>query len=161
MLTATHRGTLLLRRPRGGIGTYQPVSGAVRGCGEGRARGIVTAMNRAISSDAEIMGGTPCLAGTRVPFQTLLDYLEGGSSLDEFLEDFPSVGRQLAVAALQHAGGWQSRRSIGAKSGDWKGKSLRLQPHFQNTENAGRVASSRDSLCTGESTRRFCSIAER
>jgi uncharacterized protein (DUF433 family) len=58
----------------------------------------------AISSDAEIMGGTPCLTGTRVPFQTLLDYLEGGNSLDEFLEDFPGVSRDLAVAALQQTG---------------------------------------------------------
>jgi uncharacterized protein (DUF433 family) len=40
-----------------------------------------------------------------VPFQTLLDYLEGGDSLEEFLVDFPSVGRELAVAALQQAGG--------------------------------------------------------
>ena len=58
-------------------------------------------MQAAISSNSEIMGGTPCLTGTRVPFQTLLDYLEGGDSLDEFLEDFPSVARELAVAALQ------------------------------------------------------------
>ena len=58
----------------------------------------------AISSDPEIMGGTPCLTGTRVPFQTLLDFLEGGDSLDVFLESFPSVSRELAVAALQHAG---------------------------------------------------------
>jgi uncharacterized protein (DUF433 family) len=61
-------------------------------------------MNPAISSDPEIMGGTPCLTGTRVPFQTLLDFLEGGDSLDDFLESFPSVSRELAVAALQHAG---------------------------------------------------------
>jgi uncharacterized protein (DUF433 family) len=58
----------------------------------------------AIISSPEIMGGTPCLAGTRVPFQTLLDYLEGGENLDEFLVDFPSVNRELAVAALQQAG---------------------------------------------------------
>ncbi len=50
------------------------------------------------------MGGTPVLAGTRVPFQTLLDYLESGAPLEEFLEDFPSVSRELAVAALQQAG---------------------------------------------------------
>ena len=50
------------------------------------------------------MGGTPCLAGTRVPFQTLLDYLEGGDSLDQFLDDFPGVRREVAVAALQQAG---------------------------------------------------------
>jgi uncharacterized protein (DUF433 family) len=57
-----------------------------------------------ITSDPEIMGGTPVLAGTRVPFQTLLDYLESGAPLEEFLEDFPSVSRELAVAALQQAG---------------------------------------------------------
>jgi uncharacterized protein (DUF433 family) len=50
------------------------------------------------------MGGTPCFAGTRVPFQTLLDYLESGQPLDEFLADFPSVTRDAAVAALQQAG---------------------------------------------------------
>lgn len=49
------------------------------------------------------MGGTPVLAGTRVPFQTLLDYLESGAPLEEFLEDFPSVSRDVAVAALQQA----------------------------------------------------------
>jgi uncharacterized protein (DUF433 family) len=58
----------------------------------------------AIISDAAIMGGTPCLAGTRVPFRTLLDYLEGGETIAEFLEDFPSVSKLLAVAALQEAG---------------------------------------------------------
>jgi uncharacterized protein (DUF433 family) len=61
-------------------------------------------MKSAITSNSEIMGGTPCLDGTRVPFQTLLDYLEGGDSLDDFLEHFPSVSRELAVAALQQAG---------------------------------------------------------
>jgi uncharacterized protein (DUF433 family) len=61
-------------------------------------------MDRAIVSSPDIMGGTPCLVGTRVPFQTLLDYLEGGESLDEFLLDFPSVSREVAVAALQQAG---------------------------------------------------------
>lgn len=61
-------------------------------------------MSSAILSNIEIMGGTPCLTGTRVPFQTLLDYLEGGDSIEDFLEDFPSVSRNLAVAALQQAG---------------------------------------------------------
>lgn len=61
-------------------------------------------MDAAITSNPAIMGGTPCLAGTRVPFQTLLDYLEGGDSLDEFLDDFPSVKRDAAVSALQQAG---------------------------------------------------------
>ena len=54
-----------------------------------------------IHSDTDIMGGTPVFVGTRVPAQTLLDYLEGGDSLDEFLEDFPSVTREQAVAALE------------------------------------------------------------
>jgi uncharacterized protein (DUF433 family) len=61
-------------------------------------------MSSAILSNAEIMGGTPCLTGTRVPFQTLLDYLEGGDSIEDFLEDFPGVSRDLAVSALQQAG---------------------------------------------------------
>jgi uncharacterized protein (DUF433 family) len=49
------------------------------------------------------MGGTPVFAGTRVPIQTLLDYLEGGHPLDEFLDDFPTVKREQAVALLEHA----------------------------------------------------------
>jgi uncharacterized protein (DUF433 family) len=57
----------------------------------------------AVHSDPEIMGGTPVFVGTRVPFQTLLDYLEAGDPLQEFLEDFPSVSRELAVAALEQA----------------------------------------------------------
>jgi uncharacterized protein (DUF433 family) len=61
-------------------------------------------MDRAIRSTPDIMGGTPCLGGTRVPFQTLLDYLEAGDSLDEFLVDFPTVPREIAVAAIQQAG---------------------------------------------------------
>ena len=56
-----------------------------------------------VHSDPEIMGGTPVFVGTRVPFQTLLDYLEGGDPLSEFLEDFPTVSRQQAVAALEQA----------------------------------------------------------
>ncbi len=57
----------------------------------------------AIHSDPEIMGGTPVFVGTRVPFQTLLDYLEGGEPLSEFLEDFPTVTPEQAIAALEQA----------------------------------------------------------
>jgi len=57
----------------------------------------------AVHSDPEIMGGTPVFVGTRVPFQTLLDYLEAGDTLDEFLDQFPTVTRALAVAALEQA----------------------------------------------------------
>jgi uncharacterized protein (DUF433 family) len=53
--------------------------------------------------DPEIMSGTPVFVGTRVPFQTLLDYLEAGQPLAEFLEDFPTVSREHAIAALEQA----------------------------------------------------------
>ncbi len=56
-----------------------------------------------IQSNPEVLGGTPVFAGTRVPFQTLLDYLEAGQPLVEFLEDFPTVTRQQAIAALEQA----------------------------------------------------------
>ncbi len=54
-------------------------------------------------SDPEIMGSTPVFRGTRVPVQTLLDYLEGGDTLDEFLDGFPGVSREQAVAFLELA----------------------------------------------------------
>ncbi len=56
-----------------------------------------------VHSDPQIMGGTPVFVGTRVPFQTLLDYLEAGDPLADFLEDFPTVSREQAVAALEQA----------------------------------------------------------
>lgn len=56
-----------------------------------------------IHSDPEIMGGTPVFVGTRVPVQTLLDYLEAGHPFDEFLEDFPSVTRTQVIAVLEQA----------------------------------------------------------
>ena len=54
-----------------------------------------------IQSDPEVLGGTPVFVGTRVPLRNLIDYLEGGYSLDEFLDSFPSVSRDKAVAALE------------------------------------------------------------
>ncbi len=57
--------------------------------------------NPVVHSDPEILGGTPVFIGTRVPVKTLFDYLEGGDSLDEFLDHFPSVSRHQAVAALE------------------------------------------------------------
>jgi uncharacterized protein (DUF433 family) len=56
-----------------------------------------------IHSDPEILGGTPVFVGTRVPFKALVDYLGGGHPLSDFLEDFPSVPREQAVAALEQA----------------------------------------------------------
>lgn len=60
-------------------------------------------MPRIVRSDPEIMGGTPVFAGTRVPLQTLVDYLKDGQALSEFLGDFPTVTREQAVAALEEA----------------------------------------------------------
>jgi uncharacterized protein (DUF433 family) len=60
-------------------------------------------LNSVITRDPEVLGGTPVFRGTRVPFQALLDYLEGGQTLDEFLDDFPTVTREAAVHALEHA----------------------------------------------------------
>ena len=56
-----------------------------------------------IHSDPDILGGTPVFVGTRVPVKTLLDYLEAGESLDVFLDHFPSVSHEQAVAALELA----------------------------------------------------------
>jgi len=60
-------------------------------------------MPQLIHRDPDILGGTPVFAGTRVPVQTLLDYLEAGDSLNEFLDHFPSVSREHAVATLELA----------------------------------------------------------
>lgn len=56
-----------------------------------------------VHSDPDILGGTPVFVGTRVPVKSLYDYLEAGDSLDEFLDSFPSVTRDQAVAALELA----------------------------------------------------------
>ena len=56
-----------------------------------------------VKIDPEIMGGTPCFAGTRVPARALIDYIEGGESLEDFLEDFPTVSRKQAIAFLEEA----------------------------------------------------------
>ena len=56
-----------------------------------------------VQCDPEILGGTPVFAGTRVPLRNLIDYLEGGHSLGEFLDDFPSVSRDQTIAALEAA----------------------------------------------------------
>lgn len=56
-----------------------------------------------VSLNPEVMGGTPVFAGTRVPVQTLLDYLEAGDTIDDFLEGFPTVTREVVVAFLEQA----------------------------------------------------------
>ncbi len=54
-----------------------------------------------ISRDRDVMGGAPVFSGTRVPVQTLLDYLEAGDSIDDFLEGFPSVSREQVITFLE------------------------------------------------------------
>jgi len=56
-----------------------------------------------ITKDPNILGGEPIFRRTRVPFKILIDSLEGGDTLDQFLEEYPSVSRELAVAAIEEA----------------------------------------------------------
>jgi uncharacterized protein (DUF433 family) len=60
-------------------------------------------MTHAITKDQNILGGEPVFRGTRVPFKVLTDYLEGGDTLDQFLEQYPSVSRELAISAIEEA----------------------------------------------------------
>lgn len=71
--------------------------------GKGGNGGVtIGAMKRSVvSSSPDVMGGTPVFAGTRVPVENLLDYLEGGESIDDFLEGFPSVSREQVIAFLE------------------------------------------------------------
>ena len=62
-----------------------------------------TTDNPVVHSDPDIMSGTPVFVGTRVPFQTLIDYIEAGQPLSEFLEDFPTVSKEQVIAALEQA----------------------------------------------------------
>jgi len=61
----------------------------------------ISDMQNAVIKDPNILGGEPVFRGTRVPFKVLTDYLEGGATLDEFLEQYPSVARELAIAAIE------------------------------------------------------------
>ncbi|HEV3421070.1 MAG TPA: DUF433 domain-containing protein [Candidatus Acidoferrum sp.] len=60
-------------------------------------------MQSVIVKDPNILGGEPVFRGTRVPFKILTDYLEGGDTLDQFLEQYPTVSRELAIAAIEEA----------------------------------------------------------
>jgi uncharacterized protein (DUF433 family) len=64
---------------------------------------MATSSESVIVRDPEILSGEPVFRGTRVPFQALLDYLEGGDTLDEFLEQYPGVTREQAISALEEA----------------------------------------------------------
>jgi uncharacterized protein (DUF433 family) len=56
-----------------------------------------------ITTSPDVLGGTPVFAGTRVPVQTLIEYLEGGETIDDFLEGFPTVTREQVIAFLEEA----------------------------------------------------------
>jgi uncharacterized protein (DUF433 family) len=60
-------------------------------------------IQNAIVKDPDILGGEPVFRGTRVPFKILIEYLEGGDTLDQFLEQYPSVSRKLAIEAIEEA----------------------------------------------------------
>jgi uncharacterized protein (DUF433 family) len=60
-------------------------------------------MQNAVIKDRDILGGQPVFRGTRVPFKILIEYLEGGDTLDQFLEQYPSLSRELAIAAIAEA----------------------------------------------------------
>jgi uncharacterized protein (DUF433 family) len=66
--------------------------------------------SRVVHSDPEILGGTPVFVGTRVPVQSLFDYIECGDTIDEFLKQFPSVRREQAIVALELARDMSCRR---------------------------------------------------
>ena len=63
----------------------------------------MSSLDQVVQTSPDILGGTPVFAGTRVPIQTLLDYLEAGDRLDDFLDQFPTVKREQAVAFLELA----------------------------------------------------------
>lgn len=67
-----------------------------------------------ITTSPDRLSGTPVFAGTRVPVQTLIEYLEGGDSLEAFLEDFPSVSREHAIAILEVAKSALLARAVAA-----------------------------------------------
>lgn len=58
-------------------------------------------MKKIVTIDPDVLGGTPVFAGTRVPIQTLFDYIEGGDTIDAFLSGFPTVGKQQVIALLE------------------------------------------------------------
>jgi uncharacterized protein (DUF433 family) len=64
---------------------------------------MATVSENVIIKDPNILGGELVFRGTRVPFKVLTDYLEGGDTLDQFLEEYPSVSRELAIAAIEEA----------------------------------------------------------
>ena len=84
-----------------------------------------------IHSDPEIMGGTPVFVGTRVPLQNLVDALEGGESIEDFLEGFPTVTRAQAIAVIE-AGQLKMLETVGHDHRRGRPPSLRAEPALEN-----------------------------
>lgn len=97
-----------------------------------------------IYSDPEIMGGSPVFVGTRVPARTLYDYLADGNSLDEFLDNFPSVSREQALQLLEHSAESLPRSRRGTVMERWgkleeMDRSFDIQ-YWQSQETSARLA---------------------
>jgi len=93
-IASTWRASIRRAAPVALLGSHHKRRSAYHSCAMGETF---------ISVDPQIQGGVPVFAGTRVPVKNLFDYLEGGESLDQFLDDFPSVKREVAVAVLEQA----------------------------------------------------------
>jgi uncharacterized protein (DUF433 family) len=76
---------------------------ALRSATDWRYHGAMRETDAVVHSDPDILGGTPVFQGTRVPFRNLIDYLERGYSVEEFLDAFPSVAREQVIASLEAA----------------------------------------------------------
>jgi len=96
-------GGMVIREDPGGLQRESPNSLTAKRAILIREQANVKNDPPVVHSDPEIMSGTPAFVGTRVPFQTLLDYLEAGDPLGAFLEDFPTVSREQVVTALEQA----------------------------------------------------------
>jgi uncharacterized protein (DUF433 family) len=96
-------GGMVIREDPGGLQRESPNSLTAKRAILIREQANVKNDPPVVHSDPEIMSGTPVFVGTRVPFQTLLDYLEAGDPLGAFLEDFPTVSREQVVTALEQA----------------------------------------------------------
>lgn len=96
-----------VQAPRKGLGRDERQPGPEKGRTERRILQVsgatMTPKPTVVRADPGVMSGTPVFVGTRVPVQSLFDYLEGGDTLDEFLRQFPSVKREQAIAALEQA----------------------------------------------------------
>ncbi len=84
--------------PAKGLVTFRPLLASSQLCPK-----FGNVSQSVVKIDPEIMSGAPCFASTRIPIQNLIDYLEGGDSIDEFLEDFPSVTREQVISFLEEA----------------------------------------------------------